>query len=339
MVKITDVARHANVSPSTVSYALSGKRPISPETRRRIEASIRELGYRPHAGARSLASSRSRVIGLVLPLRKGVHVPVVMQFVTSVLTAAREDDHDVLLLTQDEGEEGITRVAQSAMADAFIVMDVEMDDRRLPLLRALERPSVLIGFPSDPAGLTCVDLDFAGAGAACAEHLASLGHRTVALVGSPPEVYVRGTGFARRVAAGFTAAADRLGLRSSVHPCQQTPSAAQALAERLLHEQPGLSGIVVHNEPITQPLISAFQAMGLRVPEDLSVAAICPDETAEQAPVPITSVAIPSAEIGTRAVELLLAKLAGRIDVPETTQLSARLTRRATTAPPPTAAD
>ena len=119
MVKITDVARHANVSPSTVSYALSGKRPISPETRRRIEDSIRELGYRPHAGARSLASSRSRVIGLVLPLRKGIHVPVVMQFATSVLTAAREHDHDVLLLTQNEGEEGINRVAQSAMADAL----------------------------------------------------------------------------------------------------------------------------------------------------------------------------------------------------------------------------
>lgn len=226
MVKITDVARHANVSPSTVSYALSGKRPISPETRRRIEDSIRELGYRPHAGARSLASSRSRVIGLVLPLRKGIHVPVVMQFATSVLTAAREHDHDVLLLTQNEGEEGINRVAQSAMADAFIIMDVETDDRRLPLLRVLDKPSVLIGFPSDTAGLTCVDLDFAGAGEACVEHLAGLGHRTVALVGSPPEVYVRGTGFARRVAAGFTAAADRLGLRSSVHPCPETPAAA-----------------------------------------------------------------------------------------------------------------
>ncbi|MFJ4847130.1 LacI family DNA-binding transcriptional regulator [Streptomyces sp. NPDC088733] len=334
MVKITDVARHANVSPSTVSYALSGKRPISPETRERIENSIRELGYRPHAGARSLASSRSRVLGLVLPLRKGIHVPVVMQFATSVLTAAREHDHDVLLLTQSEGEEGIIRVAESAMADAFIIMDVELEDRRLPLLRTMDRPSVLIGFPSDPAGLTCVDLDFTGAGEACVEHLASLGHRTVALVGSPPEVYVRGTGFARRVTAGFTAAADRLGLRSSVHPCPETPAAARAMAEQLLREQPLLTGVVVHNEPITQPLIDAFTAMGLRVPEDISVTAICPDEIAEQTPLPITSVALPTAEIGTRAVNLLIAKLAGE-EAPETTVLPARLTPRATTAPPP----
>jgi DNA-binding LacI/PurR family transcriptional regulator len=86
MVKITDVARHARVSPSTVSYALSGKRPISEETRQRVEASIRELGYRPHAGARALASSRSNVLALVIPLRTGIHVPVVMQFAVSVVT-------------------------------------------------------------------------------------------------------------------------------------------------------------------------------------------------------------------------------------------------------------
>ena len=70
------MARHAGVSPSTVSYALSGKRPISDETRQRIERSIQELGYHPHAGARALASSRSNVLALVIPLRTGIHVPV-----------------------------------------------------------------------------------------------------------------------------------------------------------------------------------------------------------------------------------------------------------------------
>ena len=89
MVKITDVARHAGVSPSTVSYALSGKRPISEETRRRVRAAARELGYRPHAGARALASSRSNVLALVVPLRSGIHVPVVMQFAVSVVSDAK----------------------------------------------------------------------------------------------------------------------------------------------------------------------------------------------------------------------------------------------------------
>ena len=65
---------------------------------------------------------------------------------------------------------------------------------------------------------------------------------------------------------------------------------------------------------------------------DLSVVAICPDETAEQAPLPISSVSIPSAEIGTGAVDLLMAKLAERDGVPETTMLPAALTERATSA-------
>src|SRR6266508_3905971 len=147
MVKIADVASHAGVSISTVSYVLSGKRPISEDTRRRVQASIRTLGYHPHAGARALASNRSNVIALVIPLRTGVHVPVVMQFVLSVVTSARRYDHDVLLVTQDEGERGLRRVAASAIADGLVVMDVEMHDARIPVLRSLTRPSVLIGFP------------------------------------------------------------------------------------------------------------------------------------------------------------------------------------------------
>ncbi|WP_369235997.1 LacI family DNA-binding transcriptional regulator [Streptomyces sp. R21] len=332
MVKITDVARHAGVSPSTVSYALSGKRPISEETRQRVEESIRELGYRPHAGARALASSRSNVLALVIPLRAGIHVPVVMQFAVSVVTAARRHDHDVLLLTQEEGEEGLRRVADTALVDALIVMDVQLHDPRIPLLRTLERPSVMIGFPAEPEGLTCIDLDFKAAGEACVEQLARLGHRVVALVGSPPEVYVRETAFAQRVVQGFTAAADRSGLSSSVHPCESGPAAARLVAGQLLREHPALTGVVVHNEPLLEPLIDAFEQLGLRVPGDLSVTAICPDEIAESIRVPVTSVAIPSAEVGTRAVELLMQKLGGAA-VPEATLLPPRLTERASTAP------
>ncbi|GAB2741681.1 LacI family DNA-binding transcriptional regulator [Streptomyces bullii] len=331
MVKITDVARRAGVSPSTVSYALSGKRPISEETRRRVEAAIRELGYRPHAGARALASSKSNVLALVIPLRAGIHVPVAMQFAVSVVTAARRYDHDVLLLTQEEGEDGLRRVADTALVDALLVMDVQLHDPRLPLLRSLDRPSVLIGFPAEPDGLTCIDLDFKAAGEACVEHLVRLGHRVVALVGSPPEVYVRRTAFAQRLVQGFTAAADRHRLASAVHPCETGADAARRIAEHLLREQPALTGVVVHNEPLLEPLIDAFEELGLRVPGDLSVIALCPDEVAAALRVPVTSVALPSAEVGARAVELLMKKLDGAT-VPDATLLAPRLTERASTA-------
>ena len=123
MATIDDVARAAGVSASTVSYVLSWKRPISAATRLRVERSIRDLAYRPHAGARALASSRTNVIGLMAPLRVDVNVSVIMQFVTGVMTAARTFDHDVLLLTQDDAT-GLERVADGSMVDALIMMDI-----------------------------------------------------------------------------------------------------------------------------------------------------------------------------------------------------------------------
>lgn len=333
MAKIEDVAKHAGVAPSTVSYVLSGKRSITQETRERVLASIEALGYQPHAGARALASNRSNVVALVVPLRSGIHVPVIMQFATSVVTAAREHDHDVLLLTQNEGEAGLRRVAGTSMVDAIIVMDVELHDPRIGVLKELDRPAVLIGFPAETDGLTCIDLDFTAAGATCVDHLADRGHRRIALVGSPPEVYERETGFATRTTNGFTEAAARHGIAASVHACEATQAGAQKVAAELLGEHPDLTAVVVHNEPVVAPLLAAFREAGRSVPDDLSVVAICPDELAEYTMPALTSVAIPAQEVGRQAVGLLMAKLNGR-QVPDATLLPPHLTVRASTSVP-----
>jgi DNA-binding LacI/PurR family transcriptional regulator len=338
VARIEDVARHAGVSPSTVSYVLSGKRSISAETRRRVEESIRLLGYHPHAGARALASNRSNVIALVIPLRSGIHVPVLMQFAIAVTTAARRHDHDVLLLTQEEGVDGLHRVARSALVDALIVMDVELRDARIPVLRALDRPAVLIGFPADAGGMTCIDLDFQAAGAGCVDHLADLGHRRIALVGPPREVYDRGTGFAARTVDGFRRAADRRGVQAVIHPCQPTQDGVRALADELLAADPGITGVVVHNEPAVAPLLAAFRERGRRVPDDLSVVVISPDELAEHADPPLTSITIPAEDVGRRAVELVMAKLGGG-EVPSATLLAPTLVTRASTRAPVDSAD
>lgn len=333
MASIAEVARRAGVAPSTVSYVLNGKRSISAPTRKRVEEAIRALDYHPHAGARALSSSRSNVIALVVPLRSGTHVPVLMQFATSVVTGARRHDHDVLLLTADEGGAGLRRVASSALVDAFIVMDIELHDPRLSQLRTLDRPSVLIGVPADTAGLTCVDLDFEAAGSVCVDHLAELGHREIALVGQPTAVYERETGFARRTLTGFDRAARRHGVLATSLACDDGYEAVAGTVRDLLERRPGLTGLVVHNEPAIPALLSALHANGRRVPEDVSVVAICPDDVAERAHPALTSVLIPADEVGQRAVELLMERLDG--DAPDqTTLLSPRLTKRASTAEP-----
>ncbi|HEY9243128.1 MAG TPA: LacI family DNA-binding transcriptional regulator, partial [Streptosporangiaceae bacterium] len=210
---LADVARHAGVAASTVSYVLSGKRSVSAATRRRVERSIELLDYHPHAGARALASNRSNIMALVVPLRGDLYMPVMMEIAISVTTTARRFGYDVLLLTNEEGPEGIRRVAVSARADAMILMDVGMTDERIPMLRETGIDAVLIGVPADTAGLACVDLDFTAAGQLCVGHLADLGHREVAFIGEAPAVYQRRSGFAERTLRGATEHAAARGLR------------------------------------------------------------------------------------------------------------------------------
>jgi len=334
MPTIDDVARVAGVSVSTVSYVLSGKRPISEPTRERVKRAIVELGYRPHAGARALASSRTNVIALMAPLRTGVDVNVIMQFVTGVVTRAREAEHDVLLLTQDDVG-GIERVSSGSMVDALVVMDVEEDDARIPTLLAMRQPAVLIGLPAEPQGLSCVDLDFEGVGQLALAHLTQLGHRDVALIGPPPSVLARHTSYADRMLRGYhrQAAADAVPV--VVEPCESTTAGARNATEAVLDRLPDLTAVVVHNESALPGVIATLRAAGRRIPDDVSVLAVCPADVALSQSIALTSIDIPAQEIGAAAVDMVMERLAGAVDAePATVLVRPRVTERDSTAPP-----
>ncbi|MFB6777022.1 LacI family DNA-binding transcriptional regulator [Streptomyces sp. NPDC056352] len=334
MVTLAEVAQHAGVSASTVSYVLSGKRPISMSTRERVERSIQELGYHPNAGARALASSRSNIIALMVPLRTDMYVPVMMEIAIAVATTARTHGYDVLLLTGEEGPTAVRRIAGSSLADAMILMDVELQDERLPLLRETDRAAVLIGLPADTDGLTCVDLDFEATGALCVEHLAGLGHREIAVIGEAAAVYERHTGFAERTVDGVRAKAQEAGVRVLHRSCEGGYAAMAQTLARIFDERPGTSGFIVQNEAAVEPLLNLLRQQGRAVPEDVSVVAICPEQVASQASVRLTSVAIPAQEMGRRAVEQVVAKLGGR-GTDEVELLTPELTVRASTGPAP----
>ncbi|MFF8381881.1 LacI family DNA-binding transcriptional regulator [Streptomyces sp. NPDC015661] len=309
LVTLSDVARHAGVSPSTVSYALSGKRPVSDETRNRIERAVATLGYHPHAGARALAGRRSHIIALMVPLDTDVYVPTMTEIAIAVTVRAREHGYDVLLLTHDEGPEGVRRVAASGLADGVILMDVRLDDDRVAVLRAQGTPAALIGLPDDPAGVSCVDVDFALAGALCADHLADLGHRDVAFVGYGSGVYRRHAGYAERTLSGFRARAEQRGLRFLHRPCEGTYESTAGTLSRVLADRPDTTGFVVQNEGAIGPLLSLLRAGGRIVPEDASVVAICTEPLAEQHSPRLTSVTGPKRELGQAAVDQVMARI------------------------------
>lgn len=154
-----DVARLAGVSQSTVSYALTGARPISEETRRRIEAAIEELGYHPNSGARTLRSRRSGVIGLMVPASAPRPVGP-MPFLVAISQEARRFDLDVLVVTADEGAAGVRRVAGTGLCDGLILMEVSRQDDRLDAVAASGLACVSLGKPDAVPGASVVDLDF-----------------------------------------------------------------------------------------------------------------------------------------------------------------------------------
>ncbi|GGU54651.1 LacI family DNA-binding transcriptional regulator [Lentzea flava] len=327
MVTIADVAQHAGVAPSTVSYVLTGKRPISAGTKSKVRASISSLGYEPPVAARTADGTRANVIGVVLPLRTGTYLPPVTRFVTGAATTARRYGVDLLLMTAEDGMPALRRVASSAHVDGFLVMDADMDDGRL---RQLPAPSVLIGRPSATTGLTCVDLDFEAAGAQCVDHLADLGHRSIGFLGAPSSVYRRSTGFAHRAMAGFNAAAMRRGVAATAVSVEDDRGAVLRAIETLVRATPSTTALVVHNEAALGGITACLRAVGREVPEDIAVVAICADEVAERMSPPLTSVRLPAEELGRHAVELLVAELDGRRP-PPLVLLPPSLSRRAST--------
>lgn len=313
MVKITDVARHAGVSPSTVSYALSGKRPVSEKTRRRIEDAARDLGYEPDAGARMLAGRRTNIFALTEPLRADTHAPTHMSFVLATAVAARRRGYDILLLTDEQTSEGMNRVAASRLVDAILVLDVAPDDERAQIARTVRTPTVFIGIPDDSAGLTCVDLDFESAGRLAIDRLADAGHRRITLLGQT-EVSYRKSNFPRRLLHGVQDGALQRGVSlewATTGATTTEPDAVREATERALAR--GDRAFVVHAVgDVHETLLAVLSEHGLRVGQDVSIisAAASFDTGALSAPIDtIPLVPMQSCEL---AVDLAVARLEDR---------------------------
>lgn len=311
MPTIKDVAERAGVSVSTVSYALSGKRRISAETRDRVQAAIHALGYRPHAGAQALASRRSQILALVMPAADYFSVSVGMAFVTAVTTAARGYGYDVLLMTADEGDEGLRRITHSALADGVLPMEVEVEDSRVTTIRELGIPAALLGQPADPQGLPWVDLDFTAAGALCVEHLARLGHRRVGLLGPNAGAYERGLGYALRTLRATRDAAARHSVSLVAERTGPVRREVARSIRRLLAASPAISALVVYDQEALATVEEVLATDGVRVPGDLSVLAVAAESTARHASPSLSFVDLPVAAMAEHAVALVVGAISG----------------------------
>ncbi|KTR90776.1 transcriptional regulator [Microbacterium testaceum] len=310
MVNIADVAKAAGVSRSTVSYALSGNRPISRETRERIDAAINELGFTVNAGARALATSQTMVLGLLLQFHEDEFPPAMLQYILAVSNAARELGYDILMVTDGDGPGAIRRITSSNMVDGVVLLDVTHDDPRLPALRQARQPGALVGLPRDTEGVDVFDLDFGEAARLTIDHLSALGHRDIVLVSPPRHVFERGGAYAWRFRDAALERAARYGIR--VHPYygeSQQPGIERTL-NAILDARADSTALVVHNDASIAALPAVLRERGVVVPRDLSVVSLYSQDFGRTFLLPYTAVETSPDGLGRTAVQHLVRRIA-----------------------------
>lgn len=310
MTTIHEVAEAAGVSISTVSYALSGKRPVSDKTRIRIEDAARTLGYEPDAGARMLAGRRTHIFALTEPLRADTHAPTHMAFVLATAVAARRRGYDILLLTDEQASEGMNRVAASNLVDAILVLDVAPDDERAAIARSVRTPTVFIGIPDDQEGLTCVDLDFEAAGHLAVDRLADAGHTRITLLGQT-EVSYRKSNFPRRLLHGVRDRAVERGV--GLDWVTTGATATDVAAVRAATEAAIVRGdraFVIHAvDDVHAAMLGVLDEHGLRVGEDVSVISAAASFDTTILPVPVDTIPLVPQQSCELAVDLAVRRL------------------------------
>jgi len=315
MTTMHDVARLASVSLSTVSYALSGTRPVSQATKDRIGEAMAELDYRPNAMARGLASRRSRTLALIFPAMESGIGGTVAEFVRSAAATARQRGYHLVLwpFGADQPEE-IRDLVHQGMADGVLLMEVCLADARVDALHSAGLPFTMIGRTEDVTGLTYVDIDFDRTTEDAVAYLVELGHRRIGFLNHSAQSHAAMYGPTLRAEQGFRAAMERRGLTPHTVLSHESPGAGRSAMAELLDREPAMTALVTMNEMATFGATVELQSRGLRIPDDFSVLSIVTSPgVGQMSNPPLTTMHAPGAELGRLGVEALLGLIeAGR---------------------------
>ncbi|WP_084599405.1 LacI family DNA-binding transcriptional regulator [Actinoplanes subtropicus] len=311
---MVDVARLAGVSVSTVSYALNGTRPVSAETRARIEAAMAELKYTPNLMARSLRGRRSKIIALVFPGQgRGIDISSLGYILGASDHAQSLGYHLLLWTTEIDSLASLRTLVGQGLLDGVLLMEVRMDDPRIAVLTEADVPFAMIGRTDQATETDWVDTDFDQCVHDALHHLTDLGHRHVALVNQAAPILEMGLSGAIRTQRAAQRSAAQLGLDLTAVTCDSTAPAGTALINHLLDRHPQLTAVLALNEQAVPGVMAGALERGLRVPDDLSIVAVAMSEQAALMAVPaITTISADEHEMGRQGVEVLINRLEGQ---------------------------
>ncbi len=302
-----DVARLAGVSSSTVSYTISGRRPISDKTKARVKRAMEELDYTPNAFARGLAGSRLGLIALHYPSSTAGVPSTEFEYVSAMANRAREKGYHLLLWTQPlEDTAGLHSLVSQGIVDGVVLMELVAQDPRVPVMEESGVPFVLVGRPTDTAGLTYVDNDFDDQAVQAMTYLHELGHRVAVFLRPDTKADGRGVGTDARMCQSLTRAAKDLGFVLHLWEAERTPAAGRAILQRILAEEPRPTALLSLNEVAAAGFANAAAVAGMAVPEHFTMIGLNMGDVAADLMLPrMTTVSPSPATLMTKAMDAL----------------------------------
>lgn len=309
-VTIKDVAKLANVNPSTVSRVISNNPRISEKTKREVRMAMETLGYHPNLNARSLVNKSTQAIGLIMPgaAEKAFQNPFFSEVLRGISTKAHQEEYSLYLSTggtESDIFDGVVNMVQGRRVDGIILLYSSTNDRIIQYLRERNFPFTVIGKPAnDREFITYIDNDNVLAAKEATEYLIKLGHDRVAFVGGSLELLVT----VDRL-EGYKAALknSNIHLRPEyiVHEEFLKEGGQEAVIELFSLDDPP-TALMVTDDLMAFGVLGSFDEQGIRVPEDVSVVGFNNLMLSEFSRPPLTSVDINIFQLGYNALELLI---------------------------------
>jgi DNA-binding LacI/PurR family transcriptional regulator len=345
---IQDVARHAGVSPSTISNVLNGRTDrMSRETLTRVEASIAELGFRPNRAARQLKTGHNALLGLLVP---SIANPMYGFIAREIETVAQQQfGHRVMLgntYRNKDIETGFFDDLLSHGVRGVIMISSQLDEQHFE--QAVQRGLVVVSYdrratPGASPTIDHVTVDNAAAAHLATSHLIAQGHRSLAFATASGQTMSR-----REKVNGFLAAARAAGLAEGAHVFEGSMQAGygdsemadvgRMLAARIAADPRRPTGVVAVNDLMAFGLMAGFREAGLSIPGDVSVVGIDGLFLSGLMNPGLTTVRLPVPDMARTLVERVIGRMADPGIAPGEFIFQPDLVQRGSVAAPPRAA-
>ncbi|AYC28587.1 LacI family DNA-binding transcriptional regulator [Paenisporosarcina cavernae] len=310
---IIDVAKEANVSPSTVSRVIANNPRISERTKQKVREVMDRLDYHPNFQARNLAAKSTKTIGVIMASSSvlAFQNPFFPEVLRGICSAAHASKYGMYLSTGETEEEifdEVVSMTQGRRVDGIILLYSKVKDRTMDYLQSIDFPFVVVGRPfENEASVTYVDNDNTAIAAEVVDYLLSLGHQDIAFVGGDINYVV-----SRDRLAGYQQALETAGIpfQQAYYLQDSTVNEDGASAiDALFHLPNRPTALIAHDDLTAYEIISILERKEINVPTDISIISFNNHVLSQHLRPPLTSVDIQIYDLGLEATECLLNKM------------------------------